>query len=135
MSAAIARALLLARPALVALVPAARVASGTLPNGTPLPAIGITVVSGTDRHSLKGAAKVKVTNRIQLTVAAKTYPEKAAVMAEARKACRAFVGTLTGFSGPITCRLDGEGPDFYVDGVAFAVQTQDLLITFDEDAS
>ena len=129
----ITRNLLLARPALLALVPAVRVISGVVPQGTQLPIISLTDISSTDRDTLTRAAVIKVTDRVQVTVMGATYPQVKAVIAEVRKACRNMTGTVGNFAG-VTYRLDGKGPDFNEPNAGFCMQTQDTLITFNEAA-
>lgn len=126
--ASIARARLLARPQLLALVPAARIIAGVIPQGTPAPAIASTEVATTDRHALSGQPVVKATALVQITVAAANYVQCKAVMAEVRRACRNYVG------GGVTVHLDSKGPDFESEA-GLAVQTQDLRITYDESDS
>lgn len=129
----ITRLLLAARSELTALVPAVRVFTGVVPQGTALPCLAITAISSTDRDTLTRAAFMKVTDRVQVTVMAATYPAVKAVLAEVRKACRNMTGTVGSFAG-VTCRLDGTGPDFNDQQAGFYMQSQDTLITFNEAA-
>ena len=129
----IARNLLVNRSALTALVPALRIISGVVPQGTALPVISLMDISSTDRDTLTRAAFIKVTDRVQITVMAATYPAVKQVMAEVRKACRNLTGTVGNFAG-ITCRLDGKGPDFNEPDAGFCMQSQDTLVTFNEAA-
>ena len=130
--AAIARGLLVASTGLTALVPSTRIIAGVIPQGTALPCIGITEVSSTDRHTIKGMPVIKVTELVQITVLASTYPACKAAMSQARKAARNYVGDIGIFIG-VTCHLDSKGPDFQSDA-GFCAQTQDLRITFNETA-
>lgn len=130
--------LLLADAAVLALTPGTKIFLGVVPQGTLLPAIGITEVSSTDRQTLAGSPVVKVTERVQITVLAATYKIQKDVIARVRHACRAKVGTVgeppgTVFQG-VTCRLDGKGPDFNDPASNFFMQTQDTLVTFNEVA-
>lgn len=132
---AIARELLIADAAYIAVVPAARNIIGVVPQATALPCTGITEVSSTDHRSVPGyrGAKVKVTSIVQITVMAANYPDCKAAMLKARRALRDFTGTAGTFQG-VTCRLDGQGPDFQTEA-GFCAQTQDLRITYDESPS
>lgn len=130
--AAIARQLLVARTALTALVPSARIISGVIPQGTALPCISVTEVSSTDRQTVKGQPVIKVTERVQITVMAADYVSCKQVIAQARKACRNVVGSIGAYSG-ITCHLDSKGPDFTSEA-GFCAQSQDVRITFNESA-
>ena len=129
----ITRLLLAARAELTALVPAARVFIGVVPQGTALPCLAITAISSTDRNTLTGSAFIKVTDRVQVTVMAATYPATKQVLAEVRKACRNITGSVGSFA-VVTCHLDGTGPDFNDQTAGFYMQSQDTLITFNEAA-
>lgn len=129
----IARRLLTDSVALLVLVPSARILAGVIPQGTALPCIAVTDVSSTDRDTLSPRAVIKVTERVQITVMGATYAEVKAVLALARKACRNKIGTVGSFTF-VTCRLDGKGPDFTDANAGFALQSQDLLISFNEPA-
>lgn len=129
----IARTLLTAHAGTIALVPATNIVSGVIPQAVTAPCIGITSVSSTDRNTLAAGTVIKVTERVQITVIGETYTKCKAVMTQVRKACRNKSGTVGSFTG-ITCRLDGKGPDFDNEA-GLAMQSQDLLITFDENAS
>ena len=130
--AAIARNLLINSAGLTALVPSTRIIAGVIPQATALPCIGITEVSSTDRHTLKGGAFVKVTELVQITVLAATYPACKAALSQVRKAGRNYVGDIGNYTG-ITCHLDNKGPDFQSD-TGFCAQSQDYRITFTEAA-
>jgi len=131
--AAIARQLLIARAGLTALVPATRIIAGVIPQATLLPCIGITEIVSTDRMTLKGSAFVKVSETVQITVLAANYPACKAAMAQARKACRDFVGSV-GTYAAITSHLGSKGPDFQTD-TGICAQTQDIRISFNEAAT
>lgn len=129
----IVRALLLARPQLIAMLganAAAKIIIGVIPSGTPLPTIGITEVSALDHVPLAGGAVARVTARTQITVAAATVKQCKEVLSQARFACRNFVGTING-TPKITCHLEGSGPDFEHEA-GFAMQTQDVRVTFND---
>lgn len=129
----IARRLLTDSAAVVAVVTAARIIAGVLPQGTALPAIAVTDVSSTDRQTVKGAVLILVTERVQVTVIAATYPDVKILMKLVRSACRDKVGTVGAFTGT-TCHLDSKGPDFIDPDVGFFMQSQDLRVTFKEAA-
>lgn len=129
----ITRRLLTDSAALVILVPATRIIAGVIPQGTALPCIAVTEVSSTDRHTLKGVAFIKVTERDQVTVMAANYPAVKDIMRLVRKACRNVVGTVGAYPG-VTCHLQGKGPDFIDPDAGFYMQSQDTLVTFNEAA-
>ena len=108
------RALLLARPALLAAIGAnaiAKIVVGIIPAGTPLPSIGITEVVATEHKSLAGNATARIKSMTQITVAAATTKQTKDILAQVRYACRNFVGTINGVTH-VSCLLEGPGPDF-----------------------
>ena len=128
----IARRLLVDAAGVIALVPATRIVAGIIPQATALPCIGLTDIINTDRNTLKAGSVVKVTERVQITAMAATYPALKALLTQIRRACRNKLGTVGNFNG-ITCRLDGKGPDFDTES-GIVMQSQDVLITYDETA-
>lgn len=127
----ITRALLLARPELLAamgLGAAARIVVGVIPASAALPAIGVTEVSAAEHLPLAGDRTALVTGRAQITVAASSIKEVKALLAQARYACRNFVGTVAGVPS-VKCLLLESGPDFEHEA-GFAMQSQDVRVTF-----
>jgi len=80
------RSLLVADTGLTALVPEARIAAGSLPQGTVLPAFSLMSVSSVDRNIPAPGPTRRVTERVQVTVLARTYPETKTILAAVRKA-------------------------------------------------
>jgi hypothetical protein len=71
-----------------------------------------------------------VTERVQITVMASTYPQQEAVMALARKACRDKQGTYAGYTGCLVLTYS-QGPDDSADdGSGIYVGTQDFSVAF-----
>ena len=125
-------ALLKANAALIAVVPQARMKSGTLPEGIALPAIAIQRVSGVDRNIYSPAATVFVTERVQVTVLARSYTEQSDTIKLIRKACRDQRGTIAGFGG-VAVLTDTLGPDdIYGESAGIYLQTQDFKVTYSE---
>lgn len=127
----IARALLLARPELMAALgagAAGKVFVGVIPAGAQLPCLGLTEVVATEHLTLNGGATTLCFSTVQITAAAASLRQCKEVLAQARYACRNFVGAAAGAQG-VTCRNDLTGPDF-VHEAGFAMQTQDVRITF-----
>lgn len=127
---AIARYLLANSAALLAVVPAGRIVAGVLPLGTVFPAIGVTQISGNQRNTVAGSeAKKLVTDRVQVTVLATTYPQQKALLALVRAALPATRGAINGF----TCdsiETGPEGPDLFSVDPVFYEQSQDFLVRF-----
>ena len=127
---AIVRALLAADAALVAVIPAARIFAGAIPLNTPLPAISVTQTSGSERLTVAmNDAKRLVTERVQVTVCAKSYPSQKALIALARKALPNSRAVINGFDCDSV--LPGpEGPDLYDPTAIIYEQSQDFFVKF-----
>lgn len=125
------RALLLADAATLALVPATRIIAGVLPQGTTLPALAVTEVSGTDHKSLKPGAYARSTSRVQVTVVCSSYPAQKTLLAAVRHACRDRLGSVAGING-VAVLLDSKGPDFNDDSAGFYMQSQDFSVSYIE---
>lgn len=127
---AIVRALLADDAALTAAVPAARIFAGAIPLNTPLPAISITQASGRQRNTVAmNEAKRMVTERVQVTVCAKSYPLQKAILALARAALPVSRGTVNGFECD-SVLPDAEGPDLYDPTAVIYEQSQDFFVRF-----
>lgn len=127
----ITRALLLLRPQLLAALgpnASARIVVGIIPPGAALPAIGVTEVVATEHVPLSGGSSALVRSRTQITVAASSTKQAKDLLAQARYACRNFVGPLPNV-GMVKCQLLETGPDFEHEA-GFAMQSQDVRVTF-----
>jgi Protein of unknown function (DUF3168) len=125
--------LLLADAGVLALVPAARIVVGVHPQGTALPAIALAPVSGNDLQFDDPHPSRFVTERIQATVLAKTWPELAAVLAAVKSAGDAQAPVVTGISN-VVVRTDGQGPWFIDDQAAIHLQSQDFRVSYSKAA-
>lgn len=125
------RQLLVGHAALTALVPAARIATGVLPQGTALPAISITSVSSVDRNILQPGARRHVTERVQVTVLASTYPSQKGIQAAVKAAAADQMPTVSGISD-VVVHTDGAGPDFMNEEASIYLGTQDFRISFNQ---
>jgi hypothetical protein len=90
-----------------AIVPTANIITGELPIKTALPAISIRHISATRLLFVKqpAAGKVLVTERVQVTAAAKDYATQQRVMAAVGAALPYTKGSVAGFV------VDGISPD------------------------
>ena len=129
----IASELLVASAALVAKVPAAQIKAGSLPEGVDLPAILITTISSVDRETVAAEETRRTTDRVQVTVHARTYREKRDVLRLVRAACADRFGDFAGMTD-VSVHLDGLGPDLMDDASTIFAQAQDLLVSFNEAA-
>ena len=125
------RTLLVTDTGMTAIVPPARIAAGMLPQGTDLPAISLMSVSSVDRNVPAPGSKRRVTERVQVTVLARTYPETKAMLAAIRKAAADQMPTIDGLTD-VTAHTDSAGPDFLDEETGIHMQTQDFRVSFNE---
>lgn len=125
------RSVLVADTGVTALVPIARIAAGMLPQGTDLPAISLMSVSSVDRNVPAPGAKRRVTERVQVTVLARTYPEVKAILAAVRNAAADQMPAIDGLT-EVTVHTDSAGPDFLDEETGIHMQTQDFRVSFNE---
>ena len=125
------RTLLVTDTGMTALVPPAHIAAGMLPQGTELPAISLLSVSSVDRNIPAPGSKRRVTERVQVTVLARTYPETKTLIAAIRKAAADQMPTIDELFD-VTVHTDSAGPDFLDEETGIHMQTQDLRVSFNE---
>ena len=125
------RSLLVADTGVTSLVPVARIAAGMLAQGTDLPAISLMSVSSVDRNVPAPGAKRRVTERVQVTVLARTYPEVKAIIAAVRQAAADRMPAIDGLTD-VTVHTDSAGPDFLDEETGIHMQTQDFRVSFNE---
>ena len=126
------RELLLAHQSLLTLVPTAQIVAGTLPQGSPLPAIGVTEVSRNEFKTVSaGEATTLVSARIQVTVHAKNYPSQKAVLLAAKLGAGVHTGRIAGVKVRSVRRGD-VGPDFSDDSAGIYQQSRDFIVTYIE---
>ncbi len=125
------RSLLLADTGVTALAPPTRIAAGMLPQGTDLPAISLMSVSSVDRNISSPGPKRRVTERVQVTALARTYPEVKAIIAAVRQAAADQMPTIDGLFD-VTVHTDSAGPDFLDEETGIHMQTQDFRVSFNE---
>ena len=125
------RSLLVADTGVTSLVPVARIAAGMLPQGTDLPAISLMSVSSIDRNIPAPGAKRRVTERVQVTVLARTYPEVKAIIAAVRQAAADQTPNIDGLFD-VTVHTDSAGPDFLDEETGIHMQAQDFRVSFNE---
>ena len=125
------RALLVAHAPLTGLVPVAQIVAGVVQQGSALPALSLMSVSSTDRNILKAAAVRRVTERVQVTVLAATYPAAKAILKAVRQAAADRTPSITGIA-QVTVQTDSAGPDFLDEQAGIHMQTQDFRVSFNE---
>jgi hypothetical protein len=102
-----------------------------LPQGTDLPAISLMSVSSVDRNIPAPGPKRRVTERVQVTVLARTYPEAKTLIAAIRAALADQMPVIDGLFD-VTVHTDSAGPDFLDEETGIHMQTQDLRVSFNE---
>ena len=125
------RSLLVGDTRLTALVPPERIAAGTLPQGTALPAIALMSIGSVDRNVPAPGAKRRVTERVQVSVLARTYPETKSIIAAVRAAAADQMPAIDGLTD-VTVHTDSAGPDFLDEETGIHMQTQDFRVSFNE---
>jgi hypothetical protein len=118
--------------ALTAVVPAARIKSGLLPEGTPLPAIAVTHITGMRRKMVNGSiANTFCTCRVQITVHATSYPQQKSMLTLVRAALPNTRGSVNGVAvDSILHELDG--PDGSDEQAGIYQQSVDYMVRFTE---
>ena len=86
-------------------------------------------ISGIDRNILKPGSRRQVTERVQVSVLAATYPAAKALMRAARAATADQMPTVTGIEN-VVVHTDAAGPDFTDPETGIFIQTQDLRVSF-----
>jgi hypothetical protein len=88
-------------------------------------------VSSVDRNVPAPGPNRRVTERVQVTVLARTYPETKAILAAARKAAADQMPVIDGLTD-VTIHTDSAGPDFLDEETGIHMQTQDFRVSFNE---
>jgi len=125
------RALLLADAAVLARVQVDSIAAGDVEADASLPAIGVTEVGLVPIGAIDAqSAYSLVTSRVQVTVAAKEYPEVQAVLGLVRRACNFQRGKIAGVD-VVSVLRDTVGPDLE-DAAGNPVKSIDFKVTYHE---
>ncbi len=122
-------ALLLADADLLAVVPAARIKAGALPENVPLPALLVTCTSSVERAALVRGAKARTVDRISVTVRAASHADRKTVMGLVTACCAGKTGAVGGGSS-VAIRPAGRGPDLRGPGDTFD-RTADFRVSYD----
>lgn len=125
------RSLLVVDTGVTALVPVAQIVAGALPQGSGLPAISLMSVSSTDRNVPAPGPKRRVTERVQVTVLAASYPAAKAIIRAVRAAAADRMPAIDGLTD-VTVHTDSAGPDFLDEETGIHMQTQDFRVSFNE---
>ena len=124
------RSLLANNVALIAAVPASKIMAGVIPLGTVLPAIGISHISTVERKTVAmNDAKVMATERVQVTVQAKSYADQKSLLELVRKACPNKHTTVNGIVVD-SILPEIAGPDLRDDDLVIFMQSRDFIVKF-----
>lgn len=126
---AILRYMLANNAPLTAIVSSNKIIAGVVPLNTALPAVSIRQISGQEYQTIKRGTNQLVTERIQVTALASTYPSQKSILNLIRTALPATRGTVNGFVvDSITPDIDG--PDLYNDNPIIYEQSIDFVVRF-----
>jgi hypothetical protein len=125
------RQLLVAHSPLTALVPAARVIAGVLPQGTALPAVALTSVSSSEDDSINPGSHRFITERVQATIFAQNYPQKRAILKAVLRGAADKVPTMDGLR-TMPVASGGAGPDFMSEDASIHMGTHDFIIRWND---
>jgi hypothetical protein len=124
------RYLLAHNAGLTGVVPAARIAAGTLPQNTAMPAVVVSHVSTVRRNTVSGAETSQFcTGRVQVSVKAATYASMRQVLDLVIAALPRSRGTVNGVKVDAVM-LDTEGPDFSDEESGIFMGSHDFIVTF-----
>lgn len=126
---AVIRYLLANDATLTATVPATRIMAGILPINTTLPAISITQISGNRLEVIKHGSNEHITERIQVTVLATTYPQQKTILNLVKSALPATRGTVNSVVVD-SIQQDFTGPDLYNDDPVIYEQSVDYFVKY-----
>lgn len=123
------RSLLVNDAGVTALVPSTRISAGDLPQGVTLPAISIDLISSVDRNIPSQGATRHVSDRVQVTTFAATYPALKSLQEAVKSACADKFPTIAGISN-VVVHTQNQGPDFRDEENSVRMGTQDFRVTF-----
>jgi hypothetical protein len=124
------RYLLANNSSLTAAVPADRIASD-LPQGVALPAIEVSHISTSYRHTIASDGRDQCRSRVQVTVHASSRPSQKAIQALVRGALPRLRGLVNGVDVDSILK-DAIGPDLRNDEITVFSGSQDFFITYTE---
>ncbi|WP_242137379.1 hypothetical protein [Sphingomonas sp. TREG-RG-20F-R18-01] len=106
----------------------ATIKAGSLPDGTPLPALLVRLVSSVERQPLVRGGAVRMTDRVSVAVRANSYREQVAIIKAVRNVCAGQLGAIASAT-EVAVLSAGTGPDVGGPANSFE-QTQDFKVGF-----
>ena len=129
---AIIRTLLANHAPLLALVPAAKIIAGTIPQATIPPAISVRSISGTEQETTARNLSVKmIRERIQVTVYGKSFVEMERALKAASLGRGVFTGTVATYK-VLSVLPEYVGPYIEATDDGIHEQSRDFMVTFIE---
>ena len=125
------RALLVADPALVAVVSPNSIGTGRFQEGTQLPAVIVSHISTNWRTPVTPDATTFGRSRVQVTVFAQSYPSQDALQRLVRHALPPTRGVVNGVALD-SIQPGGDGPDMRDDHANIFMGASDFIVTFNE---
>lgn len=117
---------------LTAVVAAAKIVGGILPLKTELPGISVASVDDFPRIPVDAPGTARfITERVQVTILAKTYPSKMSILELVRKALPVSRGTVNG----VLCDsvlFDSSGPDQDDAELQIYTKSRDYIVRWNE---
>lgn len=110
-------------------VPKAKIMAGVLPLNTVLPAISIRQISGVELKMIKRSGNEMVTDRVQVTVLATTYPQQKEILELIRSALPSVRGAVYEYEVD-SILPDIDGPDLYSETPVIYEQSIDYIVRF-----
>jgi hypothetical protein len=115
---------------LIAVVPVIRIYPGLIPLNATLPAIAYNHISTVQDTSI-GLTTLKTRSRVQVTVAAKTYPEIKSIVKLVKTACNNKQGTFNNVKTDSVV-LENIGADYRDDSAGIYYGTIDFRVNYDD---
>ena len=124
-------ALLVDFPDFAPIAAADAIKAGRLPDGTPLPALLVRVVSSVDRQPLRRGQLTRRTDRVSVAVRAASHEERKTLIGAVRRCCAGKTGDI-GSGLNVSILTAGMGPDVNGPGDSFE-KTQDFRVSWDAE--
>lgn len=126
------RTALVADAALLALVPSARIVTGPIPQDMDMPALSIDSISTVDLNIQSPGATRFVTERVQVTILARTEPERRLIKAAVKRAAADQVELTVSGLTHVSIHTDSAGPDIMAEDASAWQATQDFKVKYNE---
>lgn len=115
--------------ALTAVVTASKIMAGVVPLNTALPAISIRQISGNELATIRRSGNELVTERVQVSVLAPTYPQQKTILGLIKSALPSVRATVNGFAVD-SIEQGLTGPDLYDEEPVTYEQSIDYIVRY-----